>query len=365
MKKIRLHVFGYRDITFWNCYGPIVRDLMMVKALCEQSEVHDIIFYNRPVSLLEIMLFKKRINYSVRSISNKLKFVSAVSFDFFGPIGKRRWLDRIYEKHYDDVELNCDYINIVLDFLPIGRLPKWAFGVDVYWYDMIDNFTKHNRFSAAEKDLVRKKYELISSIDNCFISAVSAAAIKELTCSNKLVLPNGLSSYVYVKKTSYEYDFGFMGFITDKFDIALIAYLSESGYKIAVYGEFYDRKIKVALEKLDGVYIHGSFDGSDAAWILETFKVGLLPYLSHKLHDESPLKLYQYICAGKNVLSSSDFGLELQHLFVYHKNDFVSPVMHCLANTPPSEGFSRDFFESNCWGGRVQVAIKWLLNNGS
>lgn len=365
MKKIRLHVFGYRDICFWSEYGPIVRDLMLVNALCGEKIVHDIHFYNRPTSILETLLLKKKINYSVTDLPNKLKFISKFSFDFFGPIKKRLWLDNIYDISYKDVELNKDYINVVLDFLPIGKLPKWAYEADFYWYDLIDNFQKHNRYSFKEKALVKEKYEFISNLNNCFVTAVSQSAISDFKNTKKLVLPNGLNSFIHVEMDSYKYDFGFMGFITDKLDMSLVTYLSNSGYKVAIFGEFYDQDVKVKLEKLDGVYIHGAFKFSDVPNILKTFKVGLLPYLLDKLHDESPLKLYQYICSGKNVLASTDFGCDMEHVYVYENDQIEATVLRSLNNQSPNKGFSRSFFESNSWVNRANLAIEGLLDSGN
>ena len=161
MKKIRLYVFGYRDQSFWFEYGPIVRDLMMVSALSELDVIDEVIFYNRPVSFLEIVTGRKKLSYPhIRS--DKIKFVSSFSWDLLGPLSRRGWFKNLYKKKYDvSPVLSSDYTNVVLDFLPIGDMPKWAEDADLYWYDLIDNFKKHNRYTRAERELVERKYDSV------------------------------------------------------------------------------------------------------------------------------------------------------------------------------------------------------------
>jgi hypothetical protein len=105
-----------------------------------------------------------------------------------------------------------------------------------------------------------------------------------------------------------KFDFGFIGFVTDKIDIEFIASLSKS-YSVAIYGDFYDRKVKAKLAGLSNVFLLGGFRYQNLPKICRSFKVGLLPYREDRSHDGSPLKLYEYLRYLRPVISSIDYEI--------------------------------------------------------
>jgi hypothetical protein len=340
-------------------YGPIVRDLMMVSSLAEDDRLDSITFYNRPVSIHERVLLKKK-SANLIAISNKITFKNSNSFDLMGPLSKKRWKKNVYKTCYSTKpKFDDNFINVVLDFLPIGNLPEWVFSADLYWYDLIDNFTKHNRYSDLEKNLVEDKYKNIVNLStNNLVTGVCRNAL--VGFENSHVIENAILNLPVVKNgpAKAQFDFGFMGFITNKFDVNTVKQISSLGFSIAIYGEFYDRSVEQELKKISNVSVFGRFNASDSNNLLATFKVGLIPYINELLHDESPLKLYQYLCASKLVLSSFDFDFSHNMFYVYDSSNLKDKIQTIMDDLKKNKSIPENELIQFTWKSRTNKIIE-------
>lgn len=318
---MKIVVLPYRDAYFWNEYGTAVRDLQIIELL---SRNHDVTVINRPVSIYERLLTKPLKSSKVNRLEKRIQFVDSTSFDLFSPLKKRRWTRTCYSNIVKRLTLEFDQLKepyIFLDFSPFAKIELDSVYA-IYWYDLIDNFTKHNRFTVKEKSLVSLKYQELS-IGADVVTGVSESAISEIEHRKKYVLPNG----VYVdceeiqpksKSANTEFDFAFVGFITDKLDVAFLNELAQN-FKVAIFGQFFDNSIQRKLSS--NIYIGGKFSYENIGRIMSRFSVGLLPYKADKTHDESPLKLYEYFKYGKPCLASLDYEVSSVYYFNYNKHD--------------------------------------------
>jgi hypothetical protein len=331
---------------------------MMVSSLAEDDRVDSITFYNRPVSLHERILLKKKPTDLIGN-SNKIKFKNANSFDLMGPLSKKGWRKNVYQTRYStQPKFDDNFINVVLDFLPIGNLPEWALNADLYWYDLIDNFTKHNRYSFVEKALVEEKYKNIMNLStNNLVTGVCQNAL--VGFENSHVIENAILNLPVVKNepSKAKFDFGFMGFITNKFDVNTVKKISSLGFTIAIYGEFYDKSVEQELKNISNVRLFGRFNASDSNNLLATFKVGLIPYINELLHDESPLKLYQYLCASKLVLSSFDFDFSHEMFYVYDSSNLEDKIKIIMDDLKKNKSIPEDELIQFTWGSRTNKII--------
>lgn len=324
---VNILALPYRDSYFYDKFGPAVRDLQIILALSENIYVSKITVINRPVSIYE-RLTTKRKKRSIPSL--KIDTIDITSFNILGPIFRRKWFKNIYIKIIKrilPIVYNKNQVNILLDFSPISMINRDDIKGWFLWYDFIDNFIKHNRFSKREKLLVREKYNFIKYAAQ-FITAVTKeclentdlAAHKNTYILNNCIFSNFLPSRNKERKDNNEniFDFGFIGFITNKFDLSFIDFLSRKGYSIAIYGKAFDYKVQKKLMKINNVYLGGAFSYSDLADICKTFRVGLLPYRIEKSHDGSPLKLYEYLRYGRPCLTSMDFEIMNENIVNYN-----------------------------------------------
>jgi len=313
--KINLLIAPYRDAYFYEEFGPAVRDLQFIETLAKLNYIHSITVLNRPVSILERLLLKKTRSKKINI--TKINTYDTTSKDLLGAIKGRSWAEDVYaeviNKHLvKSKSQQC--INVFLDFLPIGTFNPEKLNGWLYWYDFIDNFKKHNRFTFNEKQLVQKKYHFIAKFAN-FISGVSDVCLDvnspyktsyTQVISNKIF--NNVTENIDKKQKNPDYDFGFIGFITDKFDLKFIKEIAKT-YTVAIYGQIMDKKIGNELSSIKNITTFGKFTYKDVPQICQSFKVGLLPYLAEKSHDGSPLKLYEYMKYDIPCLTSIDYEI--------------------------------------------------------
>lgn len=312
---LEIAIIPYRTMRFAGRYGLTVRDLMMWKALEQHDEVATISWFERPQSVVEAVLHRK-----LRYTGAKTRIFTHLSWDLLGPLTLGRQWPRVamkrHEKHLTQW-LNSQGQKVVLDFHPFYIPPLSVVRSEevIYWYDLIDNFAIHNVFNEEEKGAVREKYKFARQHAD-LITGVSSSALsgfdRGITLPNKLNGRSGKSSEA--GSTAVDFDFGFTGFITDKFDVSLIRRLSGLGYRTLIRGHAYNKSVASELSEVPGVEVGGAFHASEQQSILSRFKVGLIPYRPEKSHDESPIKLVQYLASYKTVLASKKFG-ELEDEF--------------------------------------------------
>lgn len=321
-----LLILPYRDLYFWSKFGSAVRDLQFLEVLSKQKDIKSITLLNRPVSIYERLINKKKKEREYPGVS----VIDSTSLSILGPLKKRAWTRTCYQKIVHDIILQLSDENetlIVLDFTPISILPIIKDKKIIYWYDMIDNFTKHNCYSLEEKKLVRDKYKYVAQHYN-FVTGVSLPAVKEITNFNNvnnLVLPNGVFKTKFpsplINREDIRYDFGFIGFITDKFDVDFVIRLSRK-YSVVIYGDVYDKKIADKLISA-GITLKGKFKYNELSVIMATFDIGLLPYLKERSHDGSPLKLYEYFKFDKPCITSIDYEYSNTYVVNYNTVDNI------------------------------------------
>ncbi|HAT7502873.1 glycosyl transferase [Citrobacter braakii] len=363
---INIVILLYRDCYFLSEFGPAVRDLQFLFELEKNPAVSKITIINRPVSIVEMLCGRKIKKRIIKS--DKITTLDSISYDLLGPLKGRSWSEYIYNdvlqkkitELYDD---NC--INVLLDFLPIGR-----FSVDLknkwfYWYDLIDNFTKHNRFSDSEKSLVRKKYDFVKKNAD-IVTGVSIKALDEFPSDIvKKVIPNRIYGYISDDRNNNSFlspnipifDFGFVGFITDKFDFSILEELGKK-YTIAIYGKCFDRKIKDKIISLKNVHYFGQFKYAQLQNIIPTFKVGLLPYILQKSHDESPLKIYEYLKYNRPCLTSIDYEVNSKYIINYNDGSYVKyieKILDMYKNENITSAITKDMY--------LYTALDGFLNN--
>jgi hypothetical protein len=330
-RKPDLIVIPYRDQYFFNEYGLAVRDLQFIKSILDIGCFESIRVINRPVSLYERLLGKLNKDLSVIP---GVDFIDATSLDLIGPLYGRAWAKSCFSETIKT--LTSEYVKgenkvVVLDFSPFAIYPLIKNSNILYWYDLIDNFTKHNRYTSTQKKLVHEKYTWVNR-NFTMVTGVTNEALASFGI-NKTVLPNGVFFNEPKKNeltsASKIFDFGFIGFITDKLDLAFVKKLS-ANYSVAIYGTCLDKKILQDIKKMNNVYYFGKFQYAEIETITKTFKIGILPYLKEKSHDESPLKLYEYFKHNLPCVSSTDYEIQSKFIINYNKTELSHEKIQSL-----------------------------------
>ena len=373
--EINLVVFCYRGSYFYKKYGPAVRDLQMLITLAQMEDV-SVTLLERPISVYERMLgkiFPEGVldEYDIR-VNDK------TSFDLFGPLRFRLWWEHSVKSYLSKAlpGLRKDTaVNVFLDFMPIGIPKQEILEGWYYWYDFIDNFTKHNRYSEAERQAVQRKYafvkehaQLLTFVSNeCLhnVTLEQQLSAKTSVVTNKVFEDSGLSNtnVELIESSKEHFDFGFIGFVTDKIDIDFINRLA-GNFTVAIYGDFYDQKVKARLQSLDNVRLLGGFHYGQLSTICETFKVGLLPYRQEISHDGSPLKLYEYLRYCKPVLTSIDYELtDEKYIVNYRKRTLTDDALKQIIGLSGSEDVAHLLSDDDYFGKPLREIVSSLIGS--
>lgn len=318
MKMFNIVCLLYRDQYFYNQYGPAVRDLQILMTLSKLPNV-TITVINKPVHVAENIIGNKNIP---PAISNEL-FHNSVTKRYLNPLhlvtGRAWYYSLVDQLILENVErlFKPGFTNIILDFLPFGIIDPKTISGWYYWYDFIDNFAKHHRFSSLQKKLVAQKYSNVAKTadistfvsQSCYDNLSQDKSFNNAFVMTNKVFEENIADDFQLGAIEEVYDFGFIGFVTEKFDCDAVKRLLELGYSIVIIGAVLDQKVFTRLKKLKNLRFVGAFNYKDLPRLLKTFRVGLLPYLNDKSHDGSPLKMYEYLANGKGVFTSEDYEI--------------------------------------------------------
>jgi hypothetical protein len=307
-------VIPYRTMNFAKTFGLTVRDLMILRALEDCKAVTTIDWFERPSLFVENILSRG----SRPSLASTTRVHSKTTFNPIPPLLKRRmWpVDslRTHEPSLQTWANRTHNTKVLLDFHPLYIPDERLLSVPglIYWYDLIDDFQKHNVYTAEQQQAVKRKYNFVRA-RGAFVTGVSDAAVSSFP--GGVTLPNRLLRSAWADNPVAEshfnrptFDLGFTGFITDKFDIAFVRRVAAMGYKVLIRGKAYHRHVADELSSIDGVEVGPEFHASEQAAILHQFSIGIIPYIPERCHEESPIKLVQYLVSGRPVLLSKPFG---------------------------------------------------------
>ncbi|SEL42566.1 glycosyltransferase [Pacificibacter marinus] len=308
----RIAIIPYRKIGFARVFGFTVRDLMILRILDALPDVERIDWFERPGLPHE---YARDLVRGTPNPGAKVRCHSGLDLGLIGALKHRRvWTHHAMTRHENGLASWADEAGmdgIVLDFNPFYVPPVELISRATYWYDLIDTFTKHNRFSEAEKTAVARKYDFVKEHAD-LVTGVTPAAVAPF---GGTVLANRLlRESIGEAGTNPEYDLGFLGFITDKFDIKAVRDFAAQGLKILICGHAYDPAVAKKLESIENVTYHGAFTSTDVPGLISKFRVGMVPYRPDMSHDESPIKFFQYLAYGRPAILSSHFN-EIEGMF--------------------------------------------------
>jgi glycosyltransferase involved in cell wall biosynthesis len=211
------------------------------------------------------------------------------------------------------------------------------FGERLSVYHCIDEFTagtsgrKRRTIAALEGDLLAKADVVFANSSLTFENKrrfnphtyciPSAADVDHFAqaLNPKLPLPPAIAAISHPVA-------GFVGNVTDRLDISLLAQVIGQlpDWQFVFIGQTYPQKVDLSpLTKLCNVHFLGKHSFWDLPSLVKGIDVFLLPYVSDELaRYRSPLKLYEYLAAGRPIVST--MHPEVQEM---------SDVVH-LASTP-------------------------------
>jgi len=237
---------------------------------------------------------------------------------------------------------------------------------------VFDCMDEHSGFSNVDQQIIEHEKELIKISDVVISSSNKLYDKNILQNSNTVKIKNGTEfEFFNRKQESYELKdlsnkpiIGYYGAIADWFDIDLIEYCAKKRphYNFVLIGSTFSCKINNA-NKLHNIYFLGEKSYKDLPKYLYKFDVCTIPFkLIPLIESTNPVKFYEYISAGKPVVSTKLPELEEFKDICYlaqTKEEFLSMLDKALAEKE-FDNFEQliqkriDIAKDNSWDSRVE-----------
>lgn len=215
--------------------------------------------------------------------------------------------------------------NIVLwSYLPTFTGYFGKFNERLSVFDAVDNWQEHSAYTRI-KDRLKVNYQTIRSRANLIFTTSEDLSKLFDTPANCFFVPNGVD-FESIKAAPRLTDraiaslqrpiIGYIGTIQeDRVDVELIRYLAQQNPQksFALIGGIWPglrQQINERLKPLPNIYFLGRKSFLERPQYLREFDVAIIP---HKLNEfnrhTNPMKLYEYLAAGKPVVATPGPGL--------------------------------------------------------
>ncbi len=277
----------------------------------------------------------------------------------------KKELDRLDMKHV-----------IVWSYLPTFVSHYGKFGEALNVFDAVDNWTEHSSYRKIRERL-KLNYQTISAkADLIFTTSADLAKLFDRPDGVTFV-PNG----VYVPEIAQAPKLtgrdiaqlrrpiiGYIGTIQeDRFDVPLFKYLAEANPQksFVLVGPVWPgigKRVDKELRPLPNVHFLGRKSHLDRPAYLNEFAVAVIPHLQNDFNRHTnPMKLYEYLAAGKPVVTTPGGGVEAFTGAVHvasSPEDFNREILQALEEHSPEQIAARQKLAAeHSWERRVNVML--------
>lgn len=294
-----------------------------------QKKDNQVSFAGIPYSLIHWMLRRKKksgskkINENINDVEIKALFPITIKYNSF--LSKLNFLvmrmftrGDFFDKHYDVIICDTPFFEPYIKGMKYSKLI----------YRPTDDY-----LSIAGESVREYENKIINKAD-CVISTSSVVqdnilknyqdSIVGKVCN---VIENGYDSRVFFNKNKgYRENAVYVGALDFRFDFDMLSFLSgeRPNFIFNIFGPI-DEKYKAIVEEIKdknkNVIFHGEIDYENVCDILNESKVGLLLFNSAQANvGRSPMKLWEYLSSGLNVMYSN-INLNESIDFIYKYND--------------------------------------------
>lgn len=314
---------------------------------------------------------KKSLTSKLTKVSDKLYVYSDVDF-FWRPQKTLARLKKItWELNFGDW--------ILWSYLPYVVPYCHNLGQKLTVFEAVDNWLKHSSYQKHASTL-KESYKIIKDQAD-LIFTVSENLLNFFdNQTNVYWIPNGVDWKHYNKHFSLvnrdiadipKPIIGYIGVIQDRVDLDLIAYLAKANpdKSFVLVGPVWSEQdlTQKALSQYPNIHFLGYKSYQEAPMYIQQFSLGLIPHKKAEFSvTTNPMKMYEYLAAGKPVVASMGAGTENIENFLEIADsyeEFNKKINLLLAeDNVKKQNSRREYVKQHSWVNAVNKMLE-LINN--
>ncbi|MCM3225246.1 glycosyltransferase [Terribacillus saccharophilus] len=393
----------WRDWNTIEVEGFRTREAKILLELIEHSKVNKILLVNRSKQPKYISFILKMIGrYYLPSTRKNQQEKTILYKDLFSVLSKVSEKLYILDINYhlpnpkgNKLE-NNKYIrsllhkkvNKSLDFLKMKNFITWNFDLtriesanylkqDLMLFDAIDNLLEHDQ-SKNNKEYYAEKYQYANEKSDLIFTVSQSNKIKLFGDQDKVhYIPNGInmslfSQVIDIKKNlniaNYDKVIGYIGIMQERLDTELLlpTIKAKSNCLFVFVGSVLNVTLFKDIKKCPNVLFTGPINYEEVPAYLKAFDICTIP---HKINEftmsMSPLKLYEYLAAGKEVIMTKVPPYE-EFADVVHPvesaEEFIATIEY-IENKPYGKFSEKDIEDkiiNHSWENRVSLMMNLI-----
>lgn len=390
----------FHDCKKWMKEGFRTRDAHLAEHFCMDQRIGKILVINRPVSLAEVCFKRtgwkinaekmeivlKGKNFQITKLNHKLYCLDTFLPDFFKVAKQKKlWWSSAFENKFvlDTIQKAVKYLKLEDSILllqnPMAVNVIKAMNYKCFAFDAIDNWLYHSQMS-SNHSVIKDNYQYIE--ENADVIFTVSHALTKLFKENKNVywVANGVDIDFFTSGFSNHVPgtpitVGYIGKIQERVDFELVeACLKKfSNIQFVFMGPVYSQKkiIKRLQKNYSNLLFTGDIHYKNLPQAMKKIDLAIIP---HRVDDftesMNPLKLYEYLAAGKPVVSTRVAGISDISPYVYSAgsyDEFIAELSNTAAMAEQGKLNPQTIAESipaECsWTYRCDEIINILENN--
>ncbi len=382
-KRRDLIIFNMSDYGDWQDRGIVNRNYFILRELLKSQAIGkvlavDLLPHNYKRALKKFITLncdrsaRRAINRGFLSrlyqADEKLYVYSAVCS--MCASGEKR----IYAK-INKVAEGLNFENIILwSYLPTFTKYFDEVDAELKIFDAVDDWSEHSGYQKIKQQIINN-YEIIDKKADIIFTVSSA--LKKLFKNNQNVhwIPNGVDArhFAFRKEGIALEDIknigrpiiGYVGIVQDRFDVDLLESLLKKNpdKSFVIIGMIWPNSRIEKLKKYSNLFLLGQKKYQDIPAYLKEFSAAIIPHKINKFtRSMNPLKLYEYLAAGKPIISTGVAGLEKFTDLVSVADDyeeFNKKLNDAIAvETLDKVGMRKKIAQENSWSVRANAMLR-------
>jgi len=388
-------IFPMHDWIKCEKEGFRTRDAHFIQHFEKDERVGRILVVDRPTSLPELILKRKfwrvrdgkvikRTSFSfLTQVSKKIFVLDIFTCQLIKPLVlKRDWWDYIFKrlviiKRIKDIISFLGLKNITLFLwspMSTGVIGKLTERLVVF--DALDNWTRHPEIKDRRGLIIKGYIIIMKNADVIFANSKETQSFMSSSNIKPILIPNGVDKEFFSVKDKFIPEdiknipkpiVGYAGKIGKRINIDIMEFVAQKlpEASFVFVGPFLDKKWVKKLLAHKNIFFLGDKNYEKLPYYLNNFDLCIIPHNVGSLENEGdPIKLYEYLAAGKPVVTTDIAGVDLFENYVKickSREEFLEGIIYWLERIKLDKSLSYELKsvikEENEWEQKAKIIL--------